>query len=36
MYPDLSKLEFAVQESNELIAIFITNVNTAIKNLERC
>lgn len=36
MYPDLSKLELAIQECNELIAIFITSVNTAIKNLERC
>jgi four helix bundle protein len=35
MYPDLLKLEFAIQESNELIAIFITSVNTAIKNLDR-
>lgn len=35
MYPDLSKLEFAMQEINELIAIFITSVNTAIKNLAR-
>jgi len=35
MYPDLSKLEFAMQEINELIAIFITSVNTAIKNLDK-
>ncbi len=35
IYHDLSKLEFAIQESNELIAIFITSVNTAIKNLDR-
>ena len=35
MYHDLSKLEFAIQESNELIAIFITSVNTAIRNLDR-
>jgi len=35
MYPELSKLEFAMQEINELIAIFITSVNTAIKNLDK-
>jgi four helix bundle protein len=35
LYPDLSKLEYTVQESNELIAIFITSVNTAMKNLNR-
>lgn len=33
MYPDKEKLEFAISESSELIAIFITSVNTAIRNM---
>ncbi len=33
MYPDKEKLEFAISESSELIAIFITSVNTALRNM---
>ena len=33
LYPNSEKLQQAVNESNELIAIFITSVNTALKNL---
>ncbi len=35
MYSDEKKLVFAINESNELIAIFITSVNTALKNLAK-
>lgn len=33
LYPNSEKLQQAVNESNELIAIFITSVNTAMRNL---
>jgi four helix bundle protein len=33
LHPVVTKIDFAIQESNELIAIFITSVNTAIKNM---
>ena len=33
LYSKKEKLEFAIKESNELIAIFITSVNTALKNI---
>lgn len=35
MYPNKEKLEYAINESNELIAIFITSVNTAITNMKK-
>lgn len=34
MYSDKQKLDNAIKESNELIAIFITSVNTALKNMK--
>ena len=35
MHPNKEILEFAVNESNELIAIFITSVNTALSNMKK-
>jgi four helix bundle protein len=35
LYSNEDKLEYAVKESNELIAIFITSVNTALKNIRK-
>lgn len=33
MYPDSEKIDNVIKECSELIAIFITSVNTAIKNI---
>ncbi|MBN1340842.1 MAG: four helix bundle protein [Bacteroidales bacterium] len=35
LYPNNEKLSKAIDESNELIAIFITSVNTAVRNLRQ-
>jgi four helix bundle protein len=35
LYPNSEKLSQSLKESNELIAIFITSVNTAMRNLRQ-
>ncbi|MBN1337911.1 MAG: four helix bundle protein [Bacteroidales bacterium] len=34
MFPDNNKVESAIKETGELVAIFITSVNTALRNMK--